>query len=66
MTLVTDKAYKALQSGKHISKRDILLTIDSKETTLEKSVTVPAGSSWFIIENQTNKSVEFHLQCFEP
>lgn len=66
--VITDKGYKALQNGNRIApaKADVLLTIDSKEPTLEQSVTVPAGSSWFIIENQTDKSVEFHLQCFVP
>jgi hypothetical protein len=67
VTVITDKGYKALQSGKgKPAKDDVLLTVDCKEPTLEKSVTVPPGSSWFIIENQTDKSVEIHLQCFAP
>jgi uncharacterized protein YceK len=68
VSVITDKGYKALQSGNQNgpAKADVLLTIDSKEPTLERSVTVSAGSSWFIIENQTDKNVEFHLQCFAP
>jgi hypothetical protein len=68
VTVITDKGYKALQGGDRnpVAKEDVLLTVDSKEPTLEKSITVPAGSSWFIIENQTDKNVEIHLQCFAP
>ena len=66
VTVVTDKAYKALQANQRIDKKDVLLTVNSKETSFEKSVTVAAGSTWLIIENQTDKRVEFHLECFEP
>jgi hypothetical protein len=66
VTVVTDKGYKAVQSGdrKALKKEDILLTEDSKDPALEGKVTLPAGSSWFIIENRTDKKVEIHLQCF--
>jgi hypothetical protein len=66
VTVVTDKGFKALQSGNENAetKQEILLLADSKKPTLERWVTVPAGSSWFIIENQTDKPVEMHLQCF--
>jgi hypothetical protein len=68
ITVVTEKGYKALQGGdkKAFDKRDILLTVDSKEPSQEGKVTLPAGSSYFIIENQTDKKVELHLQCFPP
>src|SRR5262245_14069684 len=68
VTVVTDKGYKALQGGGRnaLGKDDILLTLDSKEATMERPVTVAAGSSWFIIENQTDREVEIHLQCFAP
>jgi hypothetical protein len=66
VTVITDKGYKALQGKQKVRKEDVLLTLDSKEPTLEGSVTVPAGSSWFIIENQTDKDAEIHLQCFAP
>jgi hypothetical protein len=68
VTIVTDKAYQAMQRGdrKAFSKEDVLLTIDSKEPSFDGKVTVPAGRSWFIIENQTEKKVEMHLQCFAP
>jgi hypothetical protein len=66
VTVVTDQALKALRSGnqKALNKSDILLMTDSTPTTYAGKVTVPPGSSWFIIENQTDKAVEFHLECF--
>jgi hypothetical protein len=67
VTVVTDKGYQSLQGGSQqaFDKRELLLTLDSRETSMEGRVTVPAGRSWFIIENQTNKNVEMHLQCFD-
>jgi hypothetical protein len=66
ITVVTDRAIKAMQSGdrKPIDKSDVLLTADSNSPSYEGKVTLPAGSSWFIIENRSEKAVEFHLQCF--
>jgi hypothetical protein len=68
VTVVTEKGYKALQGGDKnaFDKRDVLLTVDSKEPSHEGKVTLPAGSSYFIIENQTDKKMELHLQCFPP
>jgi hypothetical protein len=56
---------KEVPPRKEWTREDVLLTVDCKEPTFERSVTVPSGSSWFIIENQTDKSDEVHLQCFE-
>src|SRR5260370_2944577 len=55
-----------MQGRNRINKEDNLLTTDSKALTYEGKVRVLPGSSWFIIENQTEKDVEFHLQCFAP
>jgi hypothetical protein len=68
VTVVTEKGYKAMQRGdkKAFDKADVLLTLDVKEGTHEGKVTLPAGSSYFIIENQTDKKAEIHLQCFPP
>jgi hypothetical protein len=68
VTVVTDKGYKAVQGSnrKALNKEDVLLTADSKESTYEGNVTLPPGSSWFIIENQSAKNAELHLQCFAP
>jgi hypothetical protein len=68
VTVISDKVYKTLRGGNRtaLAKEDVLLTVDSKEPTLMESVTVPAGSTWFIIENQTDKNAEIRLQCFAP
>jgi hypothetical protein len=68
VTVVNDKGYKALQADKKkaFSKEDVLLTADSKEPSYDGKVTLPPGSSWFIIENRMDKNAEIHLQCFAP
>jgi len=67
LTVVTDKGYKAIQGDrKALSKEDVLLTTDSKASTYEGNVALPPGSSWFIIENQTDGNAELRLQCFAP
>jgi hypothetical protein len=63
VTVVTDKGRKALMSGGKVDKADILLTENSKEAMFEGKVTLPAGKSWFIIENQTKKSAKIRLEC---
>ena len=67
VTLITARGYKASieRNDKAFKKEDVILTVDSKNGQYKGYVTVPAGSSWFIIENQTDKEVEIHLQCFE-
>jgi hypothetical protein len=66
VTVVTERAYKAAvaKNREKLDKEDILLAIDSKNTTYDGKVTLPAGSSWFIIENQTDKPAKIRLQCF--
>jgi hypothetical protein len=66
--VVTDKGYQAIQGNnrKAFDKEDVLLTVDSVEPSLDGKVTVPAGRSWFIVKNQTDKQVDMRLQCFAP
>ncbi|MFL5243759.1 MAG: hypothetical protein ACJ8FY_16785 [Gemmataceae bacterium] len=66
VTVVTGAAWKAMQSRneKAMNKADVLLSTNSKGPTYEGKVTIPAGSSFFILENQSNNKVEFHLECF--
>ena len=66
VTLVTDQAYQAIRNNGQVDKAGILLTVDSGGPTLEKTMTIPAGTTWFIIENQMDRPAEFRLQCFEP
>ena len=67
VSVITDRGYKAIQGrdDKSFKKEDVLLTVDSPGPRLESSVTIPRGSSWFIIANRADKTVEIHLQCFE-
>jgi hypothetical protein len=66
---VTDKGWQGAQGRdrKAASKEDLLLVLDSKgpETVLEENVNVPAGRSWIMVENRTDKAVEFHVQLFD-
>jgi hypothetical protein len=66
VTVVTDRTYRALtnRDRKAMRKEDVLLTVDAKGPTYEGKVPVPPGTSWFIIENQSDSDVEFQLQCF--
>jgi len=63
VTVVTDRGYKALLGGAALNREDGLLSRDSGGTPLEGIVTVPAGSAWFILENQASQAVEMHLEC---
>lgn len=66
ITVVTDRAYQALiarnRAGFH--REDVLFTTDSKQNTYEGTVIIPAGQTWFILENQTDRTVQMRLQCF--
>jgi hypothetical protein len=64
VTVITDRGRKALLGGGKMMREDGLFTIDSKAPTFEGKVMLPPGSSWFIIENQANQTVEIHLECF--
>jgi len=68
VTLVTDRAYRAIQrrDARALQKEDVLLTVDSADAPVfEQRVTVPEGSSWFILLNRTDKPAEMRLQCYE-
>jgi hypothetical protein len=66
VTVVTEKAYKAIvarQKGGY-KKTDLLLIADSSAPEYQDYVTLPAGSNYFIIRNNTNKLVHVHLEAF--
>jgi hypothetical protein len=67
VTVVADKAFQAIKSGNRsaMTKEDILLTVDSQNPVLDGKVTMPSGSSWFILKNDSDQDAEFQLQCFE-
>ena len=64
VTVVTDRGYKALVGGGKMMREDGLFSIDSNGPAFEGRVTLPPGSSWFIIENQASQTVEIRLECF--
>jgi hypothetical protein len=66
VTLITDQAFKDLRSGvkKRLGK-DLLLTLDSRQPSLERTIILKPGSYHFILENQSDKKVEMKLECFE-
>jgi hypothetical protein len=64
VTLVTAKGYKGLQEGGNPAPEELLVMLDCKGPTQEGSVSVPPGTSHFILENRTDKAVRMHLQCF--
>ena len=66
LTIVTEKGYKALTgSDKNaFDKADFLHKDDSTGSSLEGSITLPPGSSYFIIQNRSDQKVEIRLECF--
>ena len=67
--VLTDKLWQAVQKkdDQTIQKEKAgeILFVDCKELELEKTVSIPAGSTWIVISNQTDQPVEIHLQCYE-
>ena len=66
VTVVSGESYKALTAGEKrpLTKADVFLAADSEGPTYAGKVTIPAGSSYIILENRAGKTVNFHLQCF--
>ena len=66
VTIVTDKAYQALQRSdeKALAKQDVLYMRESEGYEMNGKVALPAGTWWFIIENRSEAAVDFHLKCF--
>ena len=66
VTVVTDKAYQALQRSdeKALAKRDFLFMRESQGLEMDGRLAVPAGTSWFFIENRSDAPVDFHLKCY--
>jgi hypothetical protein len=62
---IKENGYKALltRNADALQKTDIILNVPSAPSPYEKTVTAPAGSSWFIIQNLSDKSVEMRLRC---
>jgi hypothetical protein len=66
VTVIKGEAYKSLTSGNRRlpGPSDVLLTANSQAQAYDGTVTIPAGTVYFIIANRNDKEVEFHLECF--
>jgi hypothetical protein len=66
VSILSDKAYKALlkRDMETFKKEGFVLTTDSKEKALERSLQLKNGSYWFIIRNNLQRDTEVRLECF--
>lgn len=64
LILLTGPAFQTVQSGQKPSPDGVLHNSD-QTGTYEGTVTVPAGSSWFLIENSSATPVDIKLTCWE-
>jgi hypothetical protein len=63
VTIITDKGMQAVRGGSGPAQEDLLMTADSRGNTHEGKITLPAGSSWFIIENHAGRPATLRLVC---
>lgn len=63
---ISGKGYQALlaRNADAIERSDLILNVPSTTSPYEKTVTAPPGSSWFIIENLSDKTVKMRLRCY--
>jgi hypothetical protein len=64
VTLLTDRGYQAAKKRDKdaASPEDLLFTIDSSGESVEQTVTLPEGSSWFVILNRAEQTTRVSLQ----
>jgi hypothetical protein len=61
------RVWQATQANKlrPADKSEVYLNADVKETTFEREITVPAGSTYIMIKNNSDKQTTIHLQVFD-
>jgi hypothetical protein len=66
--VVTNHGHEVLNGANpnSIKQEDLLFKQNSDGHTMEDRVSLPPGSSWFLIESASNKEMEVHLECFRP
>jgi hypothetical protein len=66
VTLVTGQAYNDMVAGKkkRLTREDVLHTSDCRPPSFEKTLKLAKGNYYFILENQSDKKVDIHLECF--
>ena len=64
--VITENGYKAYKRGGRtaVKKEDIFCYRSTEGRVLEEKVSVPAGTSVFIIGSPTRQAVAFHLLMF--
>lgn len=62
-SIVTEAGHQALVDGGPLPQQSVVAMIESQELHLERSVTVPPGSVWLIIQNRGDEASEVRLQC---
>lgn len=64
VTLLTDRGYQAARKHDRsaAAPADLLFTRDSDGEPVEQEVSVPQGSSWFVILNRAEQTVRISLQ----
>ena len=68
LTLITDKGFKAVQARKEagIAKSDVLFTKDFDPPSHILRSSVPAGSYWLMIRNNSDTAQQVRLIVWEP
>ncbi|MEQ1935142.1 MAG: hypothetical protein ABL962_14880 [Fimbriimonadaceae bacterium] len=66
LIVLTDKGFQAVRTknASGITRSDVLLDT-FKSGTFEGSIDLPAGSSWFVIRNDTAQDASIHLTYSE-
>lgn len=66
--VVTADGYRVVKENpkQKFPEDELLLMAVSKSPTYEGAVTVPVGSSYFFIKNDTTDKVHLRLECFPP
>ncbi len=64
--LMTEKAYNGFMKGdlSGVQRSDMILDMPSVPPGFEKTVEIPAGSAWFILQNLYKEKVEIRLRCY--
>jgi hypothetical protein len=64
--VMSDKAYKGAMNNRpdQVTRDEIHFDADPRTESLEQTVTLPAGSTWVMIKNESGSEAEIHLECF--
>jgi hypothetical protein len=65
--VLSGKGYQALlvKDMDAIERSDLILNLPSVPTPYKRTVTAPPGSSYFIIQNLSDKTAKMRLRCYD-